>query len=520
MKAILFAQLCFLLLAIGNNLGQTESSIPGINETVVRYIDGNGVYQYNMTGGSYNDDIGYHANSYYGLENVYRSEFRFPLSSIPPNATITSANLQYICSDFGVTNVFAVCKLTQSYSYNYLWNAIQNSPLLFYDLSYNGGETPSTQALIDAVNAARSNGWLFLGSASQAETNNQSYAKLQLTLKIIFTIPVISITADNNFTASGGLNHGTMAIDGVNQTIPLTGHTFSKTVGQNLTLSANSPQDDNQGHQRIWHTGATNASNWTRNGEYRWPNQTYSFTVAADDNGKRYVANLRKNFAISRNDQTEFDGTISQGVLWNIVEQNSGQISAPSQHPINNLYNFVGWTDGNGDNPRTIWPDNNQTYTALYKMVHKSNDETAYSNNSQRKFIRTPDGYYHHVYESMNDVWYERSTNEGQSWQLVYNTAVRYGNFIKCTQPSLGYYVDNQSITHIYLIFVIKDNTGDRLPLLEFTNYNFNTLETYTESAQQEPGRTFANPLVTCAKNGEVFCAWETQLNQNPSPLR
>lgn len=113
-----------------------------------------------------------------------------------------------------------------------------------------------------------------------------------------------------------------------------------------------------------------------------------------------YKASYRYKTNISVSGQMEFDGTqvLSSTQIW---QYENGQISAPSQQTINGrTYNFAGWTDGNGDNPRTIWPDNNQTYTALYKMVQKSNDETAYANNSQRKFVRTSNGYLHCVYEN------------------------------------------------------------------------------------------------------------------------
>ncbi|MBU2444604.1 MAG: hypothetical protein KJ666_03390 [Bacteroidetes bacterium] len=125
----------------------------------------------------------------YGLENVYRSEYWFTLSSIPSNATITSAKLQYTLTDWSVTNYFAVCKLSQYYAFQQLWDAIGSSPLLFSYLSYNGGETSSTQGLIDAVNAARGNGTLYLGTASQDENNSNSYAKVNLILMVTLPHP-------------------------------------------------------------------------------------------------------------------------------------------------------------------------------------------------------------------------------------------------------------------------------------------------------------------------------------------
>lgn len=522
MKSVLFYMVIILLF---NNIYAEQVTIfQNSQQTVVRYINSSGNFDYTY---SILHSIGRHDGNngiYSGSQNdIWRSQHSFPLGSIPSNATITQAQLQFFVGSYQCSTCsLKVTKTTGQGSYGQLWSNINNSNTIVSSYRYDSGTPVVSTALKDAIVASLSSGTLYLGSLSLVEGENMSYASLELRLIVDYTVPPsnVSITADNNFTAAGGSNHGTMVIDGVNQTIPLTGYTFQKTVGQTLTLSANSPQNDNQAYQRIWHTGATNTSDWRRNNVFRSYSQTYSFPVTADDNGKIYVANLRKNYAISRNDQTEFDGTISAGVVAQIVEQNSGQISAPSQHPINNLYNFFGWTDGNGDNPRIIWPDNNQTYTALYKMVHKSNDETAYSNNSQRKFIRTPDGYYHHVYESMNDVWYERSTNNGQSWEIVFSTFPRYSNFLKCTQPNLTYYVDNQGNTHVYLIFVIVDPTGDRIPMIEFVNDNYNVTERYVENYPIESGRKYMNPIAACSKNGEIFCAWETKLNNTTFPLQ
>ena len=128
---------------------------------------------------------------------------------------------------------------------------------------------------------------------------------------------------------------------------------------------------------------------------------------------------LRKNYLINRINQTEFDG--NQTLPGYIVEQNSGQISTTGTGytPGTIPYNFVYWTDNlSNSTTRTITPIDNETYTALYKTLHKSNSTTAYSNTSQRRFIQTPDGVKHICYESMNRVWLEHSTDNGATWFL------------------------------------------------------------------------------------------------------
>lgn len=246
-----FIKYFLFLIIFGYSYGQTTILIPGSNETAVNYVNSQGQPKYEMQGGAYNDDIGQHLNSINGnTTGCYRTEYSFSLSLIPSNATITSAKLKYSLSDWLVTNSFAVCKLSQYYGFQALWDAIGSSPLVFPNLSYNGGETSSTQGLIDAINSMRSNGTLYLGAASLAESNSQSYAKLNLTLDVTYTTPpsTVSFTIDNNFTAPDG-SHGSIVINGTTYSAP---HTFSNiTAGTNFTLQAVSPQTDNQGYQRI-----------------------------------------------------------------------------------------------------------------------------------------------------------------------------------------------------------------------------------------------------------------------------
>ena len=61
--------------------------------------------------------------------------------------------------------------------------------------------------------------------------------------------------------------------------------------------------------------------------------------------------------------------------------------------------------------------------TANVKATQISDNQNTFVNNSQRKFVRTNDANntLHSVYESMGRVWYETSTNNGQSWILMNN---------------------------------------------------------------------------------------------------
>ena len=60
------------------------------------------------------------------------------------------------------------------------------------------------------------------------------------------------------------------------------------------------------------------------------------------------------------------------------------------------------------------------TVTSNLKGTQLSNNASAFSNNSQRKLVETPDGWLHQVYESMGHVWYEAKSPAG-SWQIMNN---------------------------------------------------------------------------------------------------
>jgi hypothetical protein len=522
MKTALYI-LFFFYILINFSYGQTPVSIPaGPNATVVRYVNASGNVVYDMSGGDYDDDIGTRNNSINGSLGTYRSQYFFNLSSIPANATIISAKLQYSLSDWFVTNYFAVCKLSGYFAYQALWDAIGSSPLLFYDLSYNGGETSSTQDLIDAV-TSNIGGTLYLGAASQNEASSESYAKLNLTLNLVYTVQAtnVDITAQNNFI------YGTIKVgvdeEAVQQNSPFP---FSADIGQTVNLEAQNQTYG--GYERVWNNYAPNAtSKWLKNGLdiLNAVNIDYHFQVSQNDDNATYEAGLRKNYVISRNYQTEFHDVLSQTPIY-IVEQNSGQITAPDPFmptgsSIN--YRFMRWLDDPyASNPRTIVPDDNITYEALYKYKTHSNNQNGYKNNNQRKFVRTPDGNLHNVYESMDGIWYELSTNSGQTWEIVdYGINLQDGWIY--SEPSLSYFVDGQNKIHVFLTYRLQRNLPDdwiRFNEYVYENSNPNILPEQNIELGESNGYQGFSPVVSSANDGRTLFIWESKLNGSPEKLR
>ncbi len=164
-------------------------------------------------------------------------------------------------------------------------------------------------------------------------------------------------------------------------------------------------------------------------------NKVLTITVTDEDNNSIYKANFRKNYKISRNDQTEFDGTILVNDVTRIVEQNSGNVPVHEPFDRNGKnYSFCYWLGTSGNN---FAPADNTTLTAFYKASHYTNNAYSFASPGKRKFIKTPNGHLHLIYEDLGKVWYERSTDNGVTWTIA-NGGKPIDNLESCN-PSIDY---------------------------------------------------------------------------------
>ena len=97
---------------------------------------------------------------------------------------------------------------------------------------------------------------------------------------------------------------------------------------------------------------------------------------------------------------------------------------------INGLQsNLTNWTatnalvyDGTKIESPIMFNASGGTITANYKASFASNNAAAITNSSQRKIARTSGpSTLHIVYESMGSIWYETSTDNGSTWNLMNN---------------------------------------------------------------------------------------------------
>jgi Secretion system C-terminal sorting domain len=126
-----------------------------------------------------------------------------------------------------------------------------------------------------------------------------------------------------------------------------------------------------------------------------------------------------------------------------------------------------------------------------------SNDQNGINSSSQRKIVRTDNGYYHLVYESMGNVWYTHSL-----------TTDYYGDWSKdellmtnATNPSLDYTGND-----VYIVYEIEESGWQVIYVQQIVYYNGNWEGGwYAEIPGMVVTNTGnANPVIYC-RSDEVF---------------
>jgi len=86
-------------------------------------------------------------------------------------------------------------------------------------------------------------------------------------------------------------------------------------------------------------------------------------------------------------------------------------------------WSFYKWSDDNLENPRTYRITSTSTnLSAIYKGINITNSTNIYLGNGQKTFVKDDtNGYLHKVYESMGNIWYERSKDNGTTWKIMNN---------------------------------------------------------------------------------------------------
>jgi hypothetical protein len=148
------------------------------------------------------------------------------------------------------------------------------------------------------------------------------------------------------------------------------------------------------------------------------------------------------------------------------------------------------------------------TKTANYKGTQLSNQTNAIAGNGQKKFLKTSDGHLHQSYESLNKVWYERSTDNGTTWEIMNGGNPISGSYY-AKQPTMDYY--NTAAGKVLVItYQAYDNNGSYVNasvIKDGVLVNTYVLVAYSHSigAINEVNTT---PVVSINPDGKLLFVW------------
>lgn len=343
-----------------NGINQASYSGTNENHLTIKYVS---IYTcYNrQTQTSYSNNSSYHtgksvydtwdsANNCYNSNNTeYRTAFRFSIP-VPNNGILTSATIQ--ATGHSGEIVYLPVDL-YSYSYPDVFSEIGNSGSIF---NYN--DTQQWNDITSYVSQHLINGYFCVGARSQGYFG---YVSVKCLFEWI--IPA-HLSFENNMG-------GQLSVNGSNYTGSYSNDYW---LGTNISLSVNEPQSAS-GYTWVWNDSEapSNKSEWKKiKGDEQWKSfdQSYSFSVAADDHNSTYKAIMKKlcNLTFNAGSGTVYlnYNSYSSPKAIELVEQNTVYAFA-TDHTANGLdYTFLYWDNCPGSN--TITASAHTAYTAFYSV--------------------------------------------------------------------------------------------------------------------------------------------------------
>lgn len=267
-------------------------------------------------------------------------------------------------------------------------------------------------------------------------------------------------------------------------------------------------------YNRVWNvSGAPDGiSRWAkqlpRGSSLDIPNalgRNYTYIALKSDSGASIIAGLKRVCDVHVAQKAESGNPVDLGIVATVVEGNPATVTAPSQMTIGGTsYPFVGWSDGRTSNPLTFTVSQHTYLTAIYKGVHISDNPSTWASSNQRKFVQTPDGWLHLVYESFGRVYYENKPPNGD-WQIFGGRDISNGTNAK--SPAIDFNVVPGWGNMVAIVYQVNG-------YIVLTTYLFNG----TEYVGPEPGlwletnepyANTLNPNVAWGPTGMFMILWE-----------
>ena len=149
-----------------------------------------------------------------------------------------------------------------------------------------------------------------------------------------------------------------------------------------------------------------------------------------------------------------------------------------------------------------VFTNGNAVVNANLKGTQLSDDAGAYLNNSQRKFVRTDNGYLHMVYESMGKAWYEISTDAGLTWQIA-NNGLPLSGSKDSKLPAIDYSGDV-----VVIVWQQEDIGAYDIIMAKFTAGNYMYGATIFMDIYL-PYSSNTNPVVSWDGEGRILVMWK-----------
>mgnify|MGYP003805339601 CR=1 FL=1 len=153
-----------------------------------------------------------------------------------------------------------------------------------------------------------------------------------------------------------------------------------------------------------------------------------------------------------------------------------------------------------------VFKSGNAVITANLKASLISSSSSAFSNNSQRKFVRTQDGWLHMVYESEEHIWLEHSSDGGSTWILGNNGKPLDNGGGK--SPSISY---NLPIPSYYSIVLVAFQEGSDIRVRSFA---WDGISSYINGPQDsipsgESPNASLSPNIAFGNDGVFMVVWK-----------
>jgi len=226
---------------------------------------------------------------------------------------------------------------------------------------------------------------------------------------------------------------------------------------------------------------------------------------------------------------TSYSGDVYQGVFLGQMPDPSDpnkpyySVKAESPQTINingrdHTFYFQNWeaspsngvTFQNASSLETavVFNSSGTTVKAVMKGTELSNSTVAFNRNSQRKVVRTDNGttqWLNRVYESMGYVWYERSTDNGSTWEIM-NSGQPLSTS-ESRSPAID--INGVNLQHrVMIVYTQKNGDYYKIILKFFENGTcYDTEELYNEPYASYSTNTY--PALSWSYNGYIVVVWK-----------